>query len=142
MTQVGVQVPAEPSQLMMLRALCDTVALIADFALDEVADIRLALDEVVTWLILDAAPDANVDCRFVYDSRCMVVYISSVTRSEHALTDTNLCRQIVQRLTDTLYTAQEPFDRDHSGYPTSIAFSWLRRSARDRWRARGSEWTR
>ncbi|WP_458685782.1 anti-sigma factor [Nocardia tengchongensis] len=126
MTQVGVRVAAEPSQLMMLRALCDTVALIADFAIDEVADIRLALDEVATWLILDAAPGASVDCRFVYDDQCMVVYISSV----------------VQHLTDTLSTAQEPFDRNRSGYPASIEFSWLRRSARDRWREPGSEWTR
>ncbi|WP_228806575.1 hypothetical protein [Nocardia cyriacigeorgica] len=55
-TTVGVRVPAELGQLLMLRALTETVSLIADFALDEVTDIRLALDEVATSLILDAVP--------------------------------------------------------------------------------------
>jgi serine/threonine-protein kinase RsbW len=55
-TTVGVRVPADLEQLLMLRALAETVSLIADFALDEVTDIRLALDEVATSLILDAVP--------------------------------------------------------------------------------------
>src|SRR5690606_10944100 len=39
-TTVGVRVPAEHEQLVMLRALAEMVALIADFGLDEVTDTR------------------------------------------------------------------------------------------------------
>lgn len=126
MTHVGVRVSADLSQLTMLRALADTVALIADFGIDEVTDIRLALDEIATWLILDAAAGADLDCRFAYDNRCMMIRASTITRSADAVARTNLRWHFVMNLTDTLSAVQEPFDGSLSGFPTTIEFSWVR----------------
>src|SRR5690606_10181223 len=76
-TTVGVRVPAEHEQLVMLRALAETVALIADFGLDEVTDIRLALDEVATSLIAGAVAESTLSCDFDYDEHRMTVRVTS-----------------------------------------------------------------
>ncbi|WP_460723532.1 anti-sigma factor [Nocardia heshunensis] len=110
----------------MLRALADTVGLIADFGIGEMTDVRMALDEIATGLILDAVPGAIVDCRFAYDDRCMIVQISAVTRSEDALAQRNLCWPVVQDLTDTVHAVRLPFDGSCSGYRTAVELLCMR----------------
>lgn len=127
-TEVGVQVSAQLAELAMLRALADTVGLTADFEIDEVTDMRMALDEIATGLILDAVPGASVDCRFAYDDRCMIVHISAVTRSEDALAQRNLCWPVVHDLTDTVHAVRFPFDGKRSGYPIVVELLCMRSS--------------
>lgn len=131
-TTIGVRVPARLEQLTMLRALAETVALIADFALDEVTDIRLALDEVATSLILDAVSESAIDCNFTYDTNQMFVHVSSVTVSPSAVDGDGFGWHIVRTLTDSIAAAQSPYDGMLGGYPTIVDFSWVRGVADDR----------
>jgi hypothetical protein len=55
-TRVGVRVVAQYARLAMLRALTETVLLLGELTLDEVTEIQVALDEIVTGL-MDAALD-------------------------------------------------------------------------------------
>ncbi|WP_330230794.1 ATP-binding protein [Nocardia sp. NBC_00508] len=130
-TTIGVRVPAQLEQLTMLRALSETVALIADFALDEVTDIRLALDEVATSLILDAVPGSMVDCEFTYDADKMFVHVSAVAVSESVIGQAGFGWHIVRTLTDSIAAAQGSYDGMLGGYPTVIDFSWVRGAADD-----------
>ncbi|MGQ4600761.1 ATP-binding protein [Nocardia sp. R6R-6] len=130
-TTVGVRVPAQLEQLTMLRALAETVALIADFALDEVTDIRLALDEVATSLILDAAPGSMLDCEFTYDADKMFVHVSSVAAAESVIGQAGFGWHIVRTLTASLAAAQGSYDGMLGGHPTVIDFSWVRGAADD-----------
>ncbi|MEV6426490.1 anti-sigma factor [Nocardia sp. NPDC051463] len=125
---IGIRVPAELGQLIMLRALAETVALIADFALDEVADIRLVLDEVATSLILDAVPDSTLDCAFRYDDNHMWVHVASVGAARPAVGEDSFGWHIVRTLTDSLTATQEHYDATMSGYPTAVDFTWVRSS--------------
>ncbi|MGY1896912.1 ATP-binding protein [Nocardia gipuzkoensis] len=125
-TTVGVRVPARLEQLTMLRALAETVALIADFALDEVTDIRLALDEVATSLIVDAAADSMIDCEFTYDTDKMFVHVSSVAATDSVVGRAGFGWHIVRTLTDSIAAAQGSYDSVLGGYPTVIDFSWVR----------------
>ncbi len=125
-TTIGVRVPARLEQLTMLRALAETVALIADFALDEVTDIRLALDEVATSLILDAAAGSTIDCEFTYDTDKMFVHVSSVAVTESVMGHAGLGWHIVRTLSDSIAAAQGSYDSVRGGYPTVIDFSWVR----------------
>ncbi|WP_433191747.1 ATP-binding protein [Nocardia sp. CA-107356] len=125
-TTIGVSVPAELEQLTMLRALAETVALIADFAIDEVVDIRLALDEVATSLILDAAPGSTLDCEFTYNDNEMFVHVASVAVSDSVVGQAGFGWHIVRTLTQSIAAVQEPFDSAVSGYPTVVDFSWAR----------------
>lgn len=125
-TTIGVRIPAELEQLTMLRALAETVALIADFAIDEVVDIRLALDEVATSLILEATPGSTLDSDFTYNDHEMFVRVSAVAVSEKVVGQAGFGWHIVRTLTQSISAAQEPFDSVISGYPTVVDFSWAR----------------
>lgn len=125
-TTVAVRVPAQLEQLIMVRALAETISLIADFALDEVTDIRLALDEVATSLMLDAAPGTNLECQFSYDDNRMFVHVSSVATSETAMGRDGFGWHIVRTLTDSIAAVQRPYDSAIGGYPTLVDFSWVR----------------
>ncbi|MEV0251571.1 anti-sigma factor [Nocardia sp. NPDC050712] len=125
------QLPARFEQLTMLRALAETVSLIGDFALDEVTDIRLALDEVATSLIMEAVPDSILDCEFSYDDRQMLVHVASVASSEAVVGQAGFGWHIVRTLTASIAAVQEPFDVEVGGYPTMVDFSWVRGVADD-----------
>ncbi|QLY27668.1 ATP-binding protein [Nocardia huaxiensis] len=123
---VGIRVPADLAQLTMLRALAETVALIADFALDEVTDIRVALDEVATSLIVAAAPGSDIECEFDFDDEQMSVRVSAFTAEEDALDQDGFGWHVLQTITETITARRRPFDELAGGYPTVIEFSRLR----------------
>ncbi|OCF87058.1 anti-sigma factor [Nocardia brasiliensis] len=128
-TTIGVRIPARLEQLTMLRGLAETVALIADFALDEVTDIRLALDEVATSLVLDAVPGSQLNCEFTYDTDQMFVHVASAATSEQVVGQAGFGWHIVRTLTHSIAASQAPFDADVAGYPTVVDFSWVRRAS-------------
>ncbi|AXK89319.1 anti-sigma factor [Nocardia farcinica] len=125
-TSIGIRVPARPDQLTMLRALAETVALIADFAIDEVTDIRLALDEVATALVLDAAPESILECEFSYAADCMHVRVRGVALSDAVVSQAGFGWHIVRTLTESIAAVQEPYDGRIGGYRTTIDFRWTR----------------
>ncbi|GAB2661159.1 anti-sigma factor [Nocardia goodfellowii] len=125
------RLPAQFEQLTMLRALAETVSLIADFALDEVTDIRLALDEVATSLIMEAVPESTLDCEFTYDDRQMFVHVASISSSEAVVGQAGFGWHIVRTLTASIAAVQEPFDATVGGFPTTVDFSWVRGVADD-----------
>ncbi|MBH0781388.1 ATP-binding protein [Nocardia bovistercoris] len=126
-TTIEVKVPAQLEQLAMLRALVETVAFMADFAVDEVTDIRLALDEVATGLILDAAPDTTLDCQFSYsDATSMHVRVYAVSSAANPPSQDSFGWHIVRTLTRSVAATQTEFDAVRQGYPTVVDFEWVR----------------
>jgi serine/threonine-protein kinase RsbW len=117
-----VRVPAVVSQLSMLRAVAETVLLTADFTLDVVTDVRVALDEVATALILAADPGRQIECELRYDARGTEVLVTLVARTDTALEDDSFGRHIVAALTDWLEAGCGPFDPELGGYPVTVRF--------------------
>jgi serine/threonine-protein kinase RsbW len=62
--QLELRVDADPFWLSALRALITDLAIRADFDLDSVADLTLAVDEACAALIGAAAPQDVLVCRF------------------------------------------------------------------------------
>ncbi|MCU1642399.1 MAG: Uncharacterized protein JWN03_2674 [Nocardia sp.] len=127
-TTVGLQVPAAPQQLTLLRALAETVTLLADFDIGEVNDIRLVLDEVATLLVRDAIPGTALDCDLTYDSDGVTVRVAAVASTATALDDSSLSWHIVRTLADSVRTVKELAAIPAVGYPTVVEFRWLRTS--------------
>ncbi|MFD4442970.1 anti-sigma factor [Nocardia sp. NPDC058519] len=125
-TTTCVRVHAEFEQLAMLRAITETIAMMADFGLDEVTDIRLALDEVASVLIAAAVPDSDLDCAFVYSDGVMNVRVGANVTTDTVPEDGSFGWHIVATLTASVAVNQEPFDATVEGYPTVIDFSWER----------------
>ncbi|WP_245717107.1 ATP-binding protein [Nocardia mikamii] len=124
---VGVRVLAQARQLLMLRALAETVALMAEFALDEVTDIRVALDEIATALIERAVAGSSIECDFGYDGDRMSVAVTAVAVTPEALHRDGLGWHVLTSITDSLEATTAPFDSAAAGYPVTVEFRRLRR---------------
>lgn len=61
---VELRVKAHPDQLAVLRAVTSAIALQHDFDLDTVADVKLAVDEAATRLIMGSPTDGTLSCSF------------------------------------------------------------------------------
>ncbi|RKT86248.1 serine/threonine-protein kinase RsbW [Saccharopolyspora antimicrobica] len=61
---VEVRIAAEPAQLAVMRAVVGDLAMRADYDIDSIADLRLAVDEACSSLIRLAAPASTLVCRF------------------------------------------------------------------------------
>ena len=62
---IELRIGAKLEQLPIIRSLAATVAIRADFDLDSIADLKLAVDEACSTLITRAIPGSALTCRFV-----------------------------------------------------------------------------
>ncbi|WP_327145883.1 ATP-binding protein [Nocardia sp. NBC_01327] len=121
-TSIGIRVPAGLTQLTMLRALAETVCLIADFTIDAATDIRVALDEVATTLMLTAVPGAEIECEFTYDERAMTVRVASVSHTATPFDEREFGWNMLHALTDSVRTITQPCDTGAPGFPIEVTF--------------------
>ncbi|WP_231611270.1 ATP-binding protein, partial [Rhodococcus sp. CX] len=77
---VELRVRADPGQLPVLRAVAAAIALQQDFDLDTVADVKLAVDEAATRLIMSAVDGTDVTCRFQAIAPTLRISVSATTR--------------------------------------------------------------
>ncbi|MCX4090946.1 ATP-binding protein [Nocardia sp. alder85J] len=130
MSPVGVRVDAVPEQLTMLRALAETVTLMADFALDEVTDIRVALDEIATCLLSAAVPGSSIECEFGCDGDRMTVRVVGFSTVPKVIDQTGFGWHVLLTITDTLTVIETDTDGNGLGHPVMVEFS-RRRGAAD-----------
>jgi serine/threonine-protein kinase RsbW len=70
------RVAAEASQLTIVRAVAAAIAGAANFDLDSISDVRLAVDEACTQLLRHAADDATLFCNFEPNATSLRVTVS------------------------------------------------------------------
>ena len=126
-TAVQVRVDADLSQIVMLRALAETVALIAGFDVDEVADLRVALDESATCLVLGAVPGSLLRCEVLADDFRITVTVRGVCVDSAPMDPTGFGWHVLHSITDHLGTDHDPFDPIVGGYPVAVTFTRIRR---------------
>ncbi|MFC0449019.1 ATP-binding protein [Rhodococcus jostii] len=119
---VELRVRATPDQLSVLRALAATVAIHEDFDLDSIADIKLAMDEICTQLIVRATPDAVLVCRLQYLDGTLRVDVSSTTTSVDSLGERSFAWHVLNALTDSVDLKQER-DPTTAGFVTTMEFT-------------------
>lgn len=120
---------ASVTQLPIVRGLAETLVLLSDFTLDEVADIRLAVDEVCSTLIAVAARDTSLNCRFTVGDLELLVRVSGVAATEGLPDQRSFGWHVLRTLTDEVRSHQEAYDPQVSGYPTTVEFRRIRGKA-------------
>jgi serine/threonine-protein kinase RsbW len=75
---VKVAMPAEGAYLSVLRTATAGLAARLDFTLDEIEDLRIAVDEACAMLLAQAIPGTNLECGFDLDSDEMTITVSVV----------------------------------------------------------------
>ena len=121
---IDVRVRADFEELAMLRAVVETVALFADFGIDRVTDIRLALEEIATALVQDTVDNGELECCFDYGPTSMLVRICATTISGTGPDRHSLGWHIVSTLTEDLTVHVEPYDERRRGHRTIIETVW------------------
>lgn len=128
-TPVEIRVAASVTQLPIVRGLAETLVLLSEFTLDEVADIRLAVDEVCSTLIAVAAPGSNLDCWFSIGDRELLVRVTGLASSEGLPDQHSFGWHVLRTLTDSVEVTQDSYDPAFSGYPTTVTFRRVRGKA-------------
>ncbi|WP_028476719.1 anti-sigma factor [Nocardia sp. CNY236] len=128
-TPVDIRVAASVTQLPIVRGLAETLVLLSDFTLDEVADIRLAVDEACSTLIAVAAPETSLNCRFSVGISELLVRVEGIAAKPGLPDQRSFGWHVLRTLTDTVNTAQDSFDTTVSGYPTTVEFRRIRGKA-------------
>ena len=74
--QVTIRMPAEGAYLSVLRTATAGLAARLDFTLDEIEDLRIAVDEACGILLSQAAPGASLSCDFTLAEDSMTIAVS------------------------------------------------------------------
>ncbi|MFE9789145.1 anti-sigma factor [Nocardia salmonicida] len=120
---------AQLTQLPIVRGLAETLVLLSDFTLDEVADVRLAVDEVCSTLIAIAAPDTLLTCEFLVGDTELQVRVDGVAGSQGMPDQRSFGWHVLRTLCDEVTAEQQDFDAGVSGYPTAVRFRRVRGKA-------------
>lgn len=128
-TPVEIGVAASVSQLPIVRGLAETLVLLSDFTLDEVADIRLAVDEAASTLIALAAPGTTLQCRFTVGEADLIVRVSGIATAEGLPDQRSFGWHVLRTLSDEVTATQGEYDSAISGYPTAVEFRRVRGKA-------------
>jgi len=76
--RVTVCMPAEGAYLSVLRTATAGLAARLDFTLDEIEDLRIAVDEACAMLLPQAIPGTNLECAFDLGNQEMTITVSVV----------------------------------------------------------------
>ena len=74
--QVTVRMPAEGAYLSVLRTATAGLAARLDFTLDEIEDLRIAVDEACAMLLNQAIPGSDLECSFALGRNEMTISVS------------------------------------------------------------------
>lgn len=99
---VELRVRAEADQLPVVRAVAETLAVLSDFTLDDIADVKLVVDEVCSQLIKGSIAHAELSCTFsVSDSGIRIIVTSTLAPTSVPKKD-SFGWHVLQTLTDTI----------------------------------------
>lgn len=108
---VEVELPADGAYLSVLRTATAGLAARLDFTIDQIEDLRIAVDEACAMLLAQVVPDARLRCRFVLASDSLVVSVSAPTREGQVPARDTFAWTVLSALTDGVEASA---DGDHT----------------------------
>lgn len=121
---VEIRISARPALIPTIRAVASDLAGRADFDLDAISDLRMAVDEACTTLVALAATDGMLSCKFVLNHAQIEVTVSTATPATGAEVRTDSFGwRVLQTLADEV-TAAHGID----GEPDAIAIRLTKRA--------------
>ena len=104
---VEIRISARPALIPTVRAVASDLAGRADFDLDAISDLRMAVDEACTTLVGLAAANGTLSCKFVLNPDQIEVIVSTATPAPGAQVRTDSFGwRVLQTLADEVSTAQ------------------------------------
>jgi serine/threonine-protein kinase RsbW len=108
---VHVRMPAESAYLSVLRTATAGLAARLDFTLDEIEDLRIAIDEACAMLLAQAIPGTDLECGFELGADQVTITVSvTAARAKMPAKDT-FAWTVLSALAGTVDSRVGPGDR-------------------------------
>ena len=109
--QVTIRMPAEGAYLSVLRTATAGLAARLDFTLDEIEDLRIAVDEACGMLLAQAAPGAELECDFTLGEDRMNIAVSTSASQPRPPARDTFAWTVLSALAGTVDSRLEPDDQ-------------------------------
>lgn len=100
---VELRLPADSAYVLVLRTAAAGLAARLDFPLDDIEDIRTAVDEATSMLLTQATPGSHLECGFALRADTMVVTLSADCASPHEPDRDSFSWQVLAALTSSVH---------------------------------------
>jgi serine/threonine-protein kinase RsbW len=103
---VTLRLPADPAYLVLVRTTAAGLGARLDLTIDELEDLRLAVNEAGGLLVAEASPDAELTAEFTV-SDALTVRISATTRTGETPARTGFAWAVLSALADDVDTSAD-----------------------------------
>ena len=108
---VQVRMPAEGAYLSVLRTAAAGLAARLDFTLDEIEDLRIAIDEACAMLLTQAIPGTDLECVFELGNDQVTITVSVVAAEPRKPARDTFAWTVLSALAGTVDSRLGPDDR-------------------------------
>lgn len=120
---VEVRVPADARSVVTMRTVAADLAARAEFTLDAVADLRMAVDEACSSLVTLARPDTKLTCTFILDEERMTVTATVSTYGPERLPTDSFGWRVLTTLADDVRMLSATGDRNGDPFRLALRLS-------------------
>lgn len=103
-TDAELRLRADLTHLPIARQVAATIAIREDFDLDTVEDVKLAVDEMCSTLIVRAVPGTVLSCRFQVSDGVITLLGSVLSATDQPVDQQSFGWRVLRTLTDTVDT--------------------------------------
>ncbi|TCO48857.1 ATP-binding protein [Actinocrispum wychmicini] len=118
--EIEVRVGADPAQLPVLRAVASVVAMRQDFDLDSIADLKMAVDEACSMLLVNAAKGSVLSCRFRPSAAGIRVLATALSDTDEWPDTGSFGWHVLSTLADEVDAGVAPAAADPGGFTLRI----------------------
>jgi serine/threonine-protein kinase RsbW len=108
---VMIKLPAEGAYLSVLRTATAGLAARLDFTLDEIEDLRIAVDEACAMLLAQADPGTSLECDFILSQNAMTIAVSAQSRLGHLPAKDTFAWTVLSALAGSVDSTVGPDDK-------------------------------
>lgn len=113
--EIQLRIGAVLTNLPIIRSLASSIAMRADFNLDSIADLKLAVDEACSTLITHGAPDATLRCCFTMTRDEIRFVVTVASTSDKQPSSDSFGWRVLTTLTDHTASWVEPDAQNGGG---------------------------
>jgi serine/threonine-protein kinase RsbW len=108
---VTVRMPADGAYLSVLRTATAGLAARMDFTLDDIEDLRIAVDEACAMLLSQAVPGSSLECSFALSPDDMTITVSVLSLSPRPPSADTFAWTVLSALAGSVEAQVGPDDR-------------------------------
>ncbi len=109
--QVTVRMPADGAYLSVLRTATAGLAARLDFTLDDIEDMRIAVDEACAMLLSQAIPGSSLECNFALSPDDMTITVAVPCLNPRPPSGETFAWTVLSALAGTVEAQVGPGDR-------------------------------